>query len=332
MYLLIVSLLLLVFWMYLAFTDKRIHYHDQNLSDGKLPIWRYGRCWWYITSNDEKKWYHGAGARASWMLFMKDSFALSIRILDDDGDDITLHIGIPYIVSLWFGFERLPLLNKIPYTWRRNWGYETSIKFHDGSLWIHILHDDMWGTRHPHWKWMPSWIHVSLSAGYKEYKGVGFYVSFDFDRLIFGKYERTEENIGERIIAEIPIEPDNSLGLHYFANFQKKREVRWRSHFPWRRKITTLWGISTENPPLHAGKGENSYDLDDDGILGTSSIAETLDGAIEDYVRRCQEDRKRYGMPSVVQLAQRQFEEDMQQRWRFLPRQLFPPFPPMSAE
>ena len=296
------AFVLIIVWtrIWLRVTNQRIYYHDQNLTDGKGPMWRHGRCWWRITSVDEKR-FDGPGARAEWSVSRHETFALTVTVLGDEDEDIQFHVGIPYLVSVWFTLERLPLLRKIPYKWRRTWGYLTGVKFHGGSLWIHILHSEMWGTKHGTFRrFLPRWISIAVSSGYAEWRGVGFYICFDFDHLIFGSYERTEQNLGDPIVAEIPIEPDNSLGFRYFATFQRQQEVRWRGNFPWRKKRDTYWEISTDKPPMRAGKGENSYDQDDDGIFGCAVHGETIQEAIAEYVKKCERDRERYGMPGVI--------------------------------
>lgn len=295
----------IIFLIYLTMTDQRVHYHDQNLTDGKGTMWRHGRAWWYITPRDENKWRHGPGVHLEWSVSRHSHFDIDITVLGDDGDDIQLHLGIPWLISLYFTLERLPLFDRIPYKWRRTYGYQTSLAFYGGTLWVKVFHTDMWGSG-PIMRWLPRWISIWKSVGYKdEWRGVGFYISFNFDRLILGSYERTERNIGEPIIREIPIEPDNRLGLHYFATFQKQEEVRWRGNFPWRKKRALYWEISTDHPPLHAGKGENSWDQDDDGIMGCSVTAETVEDAVVRYQEKCQRDRKKYGLPDVIYQLQR---------------------------
>lgn len=290
--------------LYLYYADQHIHFHSQNLSrEGHpQPTWRHGRCWWWLASNDDKKYRQGMGAHAEWSFFGFESFALTISILDDEGEDIQFHIGIPYLTSLWLSLDRLPFLEKIPYKWRRNFGYETGVKVHGGTLWLDLLYAEMWGAHRLRLRWLPTWISVHYSSGYKEYMGIGFYLSFDFDHLIFGSRHRDVEKIGDPIIKEIPIEPDNTMGFHYYATFQREAETRWRSHFPWRKTRTLYWEIETNNPPLHAGKGENSYDQDDDGIFGTSAFVETVEEAIAKYQKSVYRDRRKYGMPGNLPL------------------------------
>ena len=292
----------IAFLIYLTMTDQRVRYHDQNLTDGKGPLWRHGRAWWLIETRDTEHWRHGPGARLEWSVGRDSHFAVEVTILDDEGDDIQIGLGVPWLFRCWLTLTHLPLLNRIPYKWRRNFGYQTGLKIYSGAIWIQVLHAEMWGAA-PVWRRSPSWISLWKSVGYKEYRGVGFYISFSFDSLIFGGYERMEMNIGDPIIAEIPIEPDNSLGMYYVATFQRQEEVRWRSNFPWRKRRNTYWEISTDHPPLHAGKGENSYDQDDDGIFGCSVDGETIQEAIDAYRAKCLRDRERYGLPDAVVTA-----------------------------
>lgn len=155
---------------------------------------------------------------------------------------------------------------------------------------------------------LPRGVHLWPSVDYMRDSmptGGGWRFSIDFDYIILGSYERDVETIGEPVVMDIPIEPDNRLGLRYSARFQRYREIRWRGHFPWRKRIQLLWEVESDNPPLHSGKGENSWDQDDDGIFGCSVIADTIEGAVAEYVAKCHRDRKRYGLPGVIYQLQK---------------------------
>lgn len=318
-----VLLLIAVFRIYLAVSGQYIHFHSQNLTDGKLPTWRHGRCWWNVSIIDENKfmdsrrWLNGLGARLEWSIFRRDAFAVAVRVLDDE-DDIQFHVGIPYLLSFWLSFENLPLLDRIPYKWRRNWGYETSIKFHDGSLWVHVLYAEMWGSRHGTFrKWLPSWISITTSVGYAEYKGVGFYITFSFDTLLLGSVKSDTVYLWKQpITTEIPIEPDNQFGFHYTGTFTAKRHTRWRSHFPMFKRVEKYIYIELDHPPMHQGKGENTHDLDDDGIFGMHVIGTTIEEAIKGYQEAVKRDRKKYGMGSAVHQVAEKFR--LQLSWHEL--------------
>ena len=129
-------LVIATFQTYLFLTSQRVTFRAQNLSEKKppAPIWRHGRCWWSIETRDTEHWRQGPGARLEWSISRYETFAVDITVLDEEGDDIQLHLAIPFLISLFFTLERLPLFNRIPYTWRRNFGYETSVKFFSGSL------------------------------------------------------------------------------------------------------------------------------------------------------------------------------------------------------
>lgn len=168
-------------------------------------------------------------------------------------------------------------------------------RFREGHIQIDPLPNGI------HFWWAVDYIKGSMPTG------GGWRLSIDFDRIIRGSYEREERQIEGTILnVEVPIEPDNSLGLRYLGTFTRMEETRWRSHWPWnKKKSTQYWKIEFKNPPMHAGKGENSWDLDDDGIMGCSALVETLQEAIKDYQERVYRDRKKYGMPDVIYKAQR---------------------------
>ncbi len=310
-YLAALLLIVIAFRVYLLISRQYVYSHSQNLSGKQLPMWRSGRCWWYVTPRDENKWRHGPGAHAEWHIFKQDlTFSLTIDVLADD-EDVLLHIRIPWLISLFFGLDHLPLLDRLPYKWRRNYGYQTGVKFFDGALWVHVIHSDMWGTAHGRFhKFLPSWISIATSVGFAEYRGVGFYVVFHFDTLILGRYKHEQKDLwAEPVTAEIPIEPDNSLGFHYLGVFKAERHTSWRSHFPWFKRVHDTVDIQVDNPPMFGGKGENSYDLDDDGIFGMGMPCKTLQEAIDGYREAVYRNRRKYGMPGSVLEAQQRARE-----------------------
>src|SRR5690349_21530863 len=74
LYWLFAALLLVTvaFRVYLVATDQHVLFHWQNTSNGKLPLWRDGRCWWSLYYNDENRghqYYPGPGVNISWYLW-----------------------------------------------------------------------------------------------------------------------------------------------------------------------------------------------------------------------------------------------------------------------
>lgn len=343
------------FRVYLTVTDQHVYFHWQNTSDGKLPLWRDGRCWWRLSYNNEHKhhkYYPSPGINLSWYLWKLNPISLEFTQAAEETD---IRIGIGFLIGrVWITLEGTRFFRWLyKDVYRMGWGYETEIALHLGYLGqyefiIHFLYNDMSSGPSPRihvpkWKWLynhkrrvilfkrrwersaklinlrhlresskltidplPSWFHFWMAHDFMKSMptGGGWRLGIDFDRMIMGSYEREERQLeGSFLNVEVPIEPDNSLGLHYYGKFTRMEEVRWRGHFPWRKKVAQYWDIDFRNPPLHSGKGDNSWDQDDDGIFGCSSSAETLEGAIADYQAKCARDRERYGMPNVLYIA-----------------------------
>jgi hypothetical protein len=96
------------------------------------------------------------------------------------------------------------------------------------------------------------------------------------------------------------MEPDNSHGYHYIGQFMLEEHRWWRSYFPRHKRVHRYVDIRVDEPPMHAGKGENSYDLDDDGIFGMGVPCETVEEAIKGYQEAVDRNRKKYGFPSHI--------------------------------
>jgi hypothetical protein len=65
-----------------------------------------------------------------------------------------------------------------------------------------------------------------------------------------------------------------------------------------RRFIELSFGPAPFDPPQFAGKGENSWDCDDDGIYGCTYETGNWAEAVRRYVAEVESYRERYGQPS----------------------------------
>lgn len=317
-----ILLLIAAIRLYLLVSDQHIHFHAQRLDYRNIeqPYWRYARCWWFLSPNDQSK---GASVRYPWpQLGLTWSFFIPYIThigFDIAGEelDFRFYIGVSRLFSFHLTLQGLPLFHTLFKDVRDGYGYETSITWSDGSLRIHVAHDDAWGSRTFDRWWIPDWVQVWTSSSYKEHGGVGFYVSFLLDNLILGHREHEKVYLWEKpVTAEIPIEPDNSLGMHYIASFMAERHTWWRSHFPMFKKVHHYIDIRLDNPPMHQGKGENSWDLDDDGIFGMGVPGTSIEEAIAGYQEAVRRDRKKYGMGSDVLKAVEKIET--QKAWKAL--------------
>lgn len=117
-----------------------MRYHHQNLTNGRLPLWRYGRAWW-----GKLHW--------GWHCFYPTSLLLvSVRRW---GFSVYLR---------WFGFYA---------SWNDDDGYEHpqwEVSLHDGCVWL----EHPW-IRQGEWRWSDPWwrkqivLHVVdwLIGGYR---------------------------------------------------------------------------------------------------------------------------------------------------------------------
>lgn len=66
----------------------------------------------------------------------------------------------------------------------------------------------------------------------------------------------------------------------------------------WRTRVRRFTEIKLEHPPMFAGKGENSWDCDDDCFYSSSGPRQTTEEAVRDYVASVVDQREKYGKPS----------------------------------
>ena len=100
-------------------------YHHQNLTDGRLPLWRHGRAWWGYWNWEWSVLYHPRlGIRFSKGGYDDNSIQGSIDLLL-----FSLHVGRK------FGrfFEER----------------ELSLYWYQGSVWLNLWADDNWGRDRP---------------------------------------------------------------------------------------------------------------------------------------------------------------------------------------
>lgn len=109
-------------------------YHHQNLSDGKLPLWRHGRAWWLKIG-----W--------EWLIFMCWSMEFGIAL-----SKRSFSIRLP-------GF-RFYLYARDDEDFEPA---EFEIAYHDGILWLThpwMRNDGSWVSADPWWKRKPLALHV----------------------------------------------------------------------------------------------------------------------------------------------------------------------------
>ena len=191
----------------------------------------------------------------------------------DDENDWQLCLAIPKLFSIFLS------LNGIGKFWKdsdkRFWKtYETGFTYREGLLWLRLLYDD----------------NGYCYGGFRKRKQI----VINFENLIFGLSKHSKEALDEPTPIRIPMPEGN-----YDATIQ---HILHKWTFPRFRKpiVITRTEIEVPNPPQFAGKGENGWDMDDDGIESWSIPSFlTADEAAHEYREAVLKERRKYGEPSA---------------------------------
>lgn len=207
-------------------------YHHQNLTDGRLPLWRHGRAWWRCLN-----W--------GWSIFHKHDLLLAG--IGRRGFCLYLR---------WFGFY-LTWSRRDDFADRGRW----EVAWSDGALRLEHpwVRQDGWCRSDPWWKQA---IRLPI-----------------VDWLI-GR-DRCETVQGAPVDVFVPL-PE---GSYRAVATPETRTWRRRWYWPLRRREDVRLDIPGGIP--FAGKGENSWDLDDDGLFGCGgdSIEDAIGQAVESVLR-----------------------------------------------
>lgn len=247
--------------------EHRVSWHAQNLNERFVngqrllgPMWQHGRAWFRA---------FGFTVHPSWFLSLRRHH-IGLRVEVGREDDLAFHIGLP-CVSLWLSVECQALRRLCSRIGHR----EISVRVHGGSLWWVLGIDDS-ERRYPR-----SFLD-KVKAG-----------SFDPIRFLFGRdsYERTTLSVAEAIV---PLPEAN-----YPCTIVFDRATWARPRWPWwpltRRRYGSTLTLDREHPIPVPGKGENSWDCDEDAFYSLSSGETTVAGAVANAVKRSLETRRRYG-------------------------------------
>jgi len=214
-----------------------------------------------------------------WTIPSWHSFDLSVNIGGIE-NVVMFHLGL-LLVNVFLHIEEAPnfIEKRIPKTER-----ELSFKIHDNTIWIYLFADaDCWRSG----DWRRIVIHPL--------------------DILLGRDICTTQLIEEKAVE---IHFDNRI---YKA--KAKLEIRtWtRSRFPFLKKSRKDVGLEIENGIPIPGKGENSYDIEDDALMGTGASTfnlatpwdELVAQAIQNAINSVQETRLRYGGEGWESFAQK---------------------------
>jgi hypothetical protein len=196
----------------------------------------------------------------------------------EDTYSVQVNLCIPKLFSIYVTLESGALKHLVPHEWvvpssgrgfwypeRRNIG----VRVFDNKIWFSLWDNPMeWNSSDPWW-----W-------------------SFNIKPvdLLLGK-EKLIEKIEEPPVNVIVNLPEGE----YPATVVLKR---WTNKRPlWRARERCTYSIELETPIPVPGKGENSWDLDEDAIYLQSGPGRSVDDAVADLIESVTRTRTRYGGP-----------------------------------
>lgn len=194
-----------------------------------------------------------------WLMGRKSRFTM-LEFERGEGREICFKIGIHWLFTLFIAIETM----WFPY---RSNSREIGVSIHDGSLWLYV-----WRDPHSWSKTDPWWMNT---------------YSFYPAEFFLGRRKHSKKTINQyRVKIDLP-ERSYPANVHIYESVWKRpRSPRVI------RRITA--DIEMETPIPIPGKGENSWDLDDDAIFELA-INYQPDTDIIEYVRNYVFDiRERY--------------------------------------
>lgn len=265
-------------WFEYAFYEKLLHWSTQNLSDDKYPLWRHGRGWLYFNDRCVFSTEWNPGNRHFCMLH-----------LDWGGGDternLSLSFGFPFVGFYHFSLEGfLPEWAIDGYyvdsTVRPGTKFKMPIKrqiglsIHDGTIWFSLWENQMEHRHDQPWWW-----------------------SFNFNPANFflGRYKYSDVELSTTpATVELP-EGSYPVNVTLFESTWKRQ--RW----PWPRKmVRARVDCGEQGIPSHAGKGENSWDLEDDLTYSLTCPETTVEGAVQRLTASILRGRERHGEPTTL--------------------------------
>lgn len=244
----------------------------QNLDDGEIKrYWSHGRVW----LRGAGEWCHRRArtlclewtipcGHCGWSITFGDG---------DSGSDLGVTLAIPWLITVHATLERIFPMYAFGTNFDRGHDRQIGGYFHDWGFWYHIWVGTMasWSRDYPWCRW---WRQGHI----------------DFRNLL-GKPRHTCEVLRANIPVAIPM-PEGVY--HGVAKVECRR---WKRPLWFTMTRVSTWIEVPKGIPFQ-GKGENSWDCGDDGLVGCGVDGNDVDKAIGHYIASVLRSRRRYGHPS----------------------------------
>jgi hypothetical protein len=214
------------------------------------------------------------------------SFVVTLDCDDDPG--IQLHLSLFGLPGLWMTFGT-------PRRWFQRWMisdrvFGVRLGYIGDIAWVSIAH-----TQWAEDCGMTSYYRAEKPRRYTNAQlWPGWLLKLRWPpvtRWLFGHVDFKIEDLRQKAVSY------DFDGRKYHALLKWQRYTWRRERLPWPHRTRYSTYIEHTDPPQFAGKGENSYDCDDDGIYGMSSQEKTEAGVVGDYIKAVLKNRERYGKP-----------------------------------
>jgi hypothetical protein len=198
--------------------------------------------------------------------------------LKQGGEDNIIggNIGIPFAGHVYLSTHFLP------FGWwpARLRSRETGIKFHSGIVWIDVL-------RRPHASWLNRRAHTRRQM-FDHYRAEGWSRSFNWRNALLGAPKHSSETLGEH--DAVVSMPEGDYPVRVTLTIDTWRRARWFSKSLRRANVEP-----TERAIPCPGKGENSWDCDEDATYGLTCPASTVEEAVAEMRSASMRSRTKYG-------------------------------------
>lgn len=270
-------------------------WHFQRLGKDKgQSLLRYGRAWWHLFRDN-------LTLHAEWEFFGRSSTGANFLFAAEE-KDFQIHVAIKHLFSIWLTIEYFTPLRKLFKEIYGGFGYETGFGFYDEAIWVRVAYNEMGGARQA-LRWLPNWLSVwsaDRSSSSRWLRGFGFYFSFHYLDMLLGRRNYSAVEIGKPVEMDIVIHPDTTILGHKYKALVQMKECTWkRARWPFPERLHRA-EIECVPPIPIPGKGESSWDLEDDATHSMTCVADTPEQAVEKLVASVLERRQKYGLPDSI--------------------------------
>lgn len=192
---------------------------------------------------------------------------------------------------------------RVPRSWTRAWIYdrrEWGIQLNWGGQLVRVTCAHDWRMRdmEDYYRRLASGEEIGLTRA-QLWPGWDIGLSeAKLKNLLLGRQVHTKRDVGESVPVEI-VMPEGTYHGTATIRVSTRKRPRWR--LLTRQSVE----IKLANPPKFAGKGENSWDIEDDGFFSATFPEATVDEAVAGYRDLVLTRRARHGQPSIPAENQR---------------------------